>query len=123
MNCIDKVLTEKEIDDLVKDIMSIPVKNKNNCVSTYGNINVDDLISNVKEFKKIPTFDNLLKENQKLKEQQKEFIEWLEKYIFEKDETRKLHEMYSLSEERLSSQYFVLQDVLSKYKEIIGGKE
>ena len=54
------------------------------------------------------------------KNQQKEFIEWLEIRIKDRDKVRKMHELYSLSEERLSSQYFILQDVLSKYKEIIG---
>lgn len=58
----------------------------------------------------------------KFKTQQKEFIEWLEAYIEDRDKVRKLHEVHSLSEERLSSQYFILQHVLSKYKEIIGGK-
>ena len=61
-------------------------------------------------------------ENQKLKEMQREFIDWLEIRIKDRDKVRKMYELYSLSEERLSSQYFVLQDVLLKYKEIIGGK-
>lgn len=65
------ILTDEEIDNLVDEIMNIPSEKNNNCVSTYGSINVDDLISNVKEFKKIPSFDNLLKENQQLKEQLK----------------------------------------------------
>lgn len=55
--------------------------------------------------------------------QQKEFIEWLEIRIKDRDKVRKMHEPYSLSEERLSSQYFILQDVLSKYKKIIGVKD
>lgn len=54
------------------------------------------------------------------KNQQKEFIEWLEIRIKDRDKVRKMHELYSLSEEILSSQYFILQDVLSKYKKIIG---
>ena len=66
-------------------------------------------------------------ENQnKIKEykiQQREFIDWLEIRIKDRDKVRKMYELYSLSEERLSSQYFVLQDVLLKYKEIIGDKE
>ena len=60
--------------------------------------------------------------NQELKKQQREFIDWLEIRIKDRDKVRKMYELYSLSEERLSSQYFVLQDVLLKYKEIIGGK-
>lgn len=55
-----------------------------------------------------------------MENQQKEFIEWLEIRIKDRDKVRKMHELYSLSEERLSSQYFILQDVLSKYKEIVG---
>ena len=69
------------------------------------------------------TGELLYEENTKLINQQKEFIEWLEIRIKDRDKVRKMHELYSLSEERLSSQYFVLQDVLSKYKEIIGVKD
>ena len=71
MNCIDKVLTDEEIDNLVNEIMNIPIEKNNNCLSTYGSVNVDELISVVKEMQKIPTYDNLLKENEKLKKQLK----------------------------------------------------
>ena len=78
MICIDKVLSEKEIDNLVKEIMSIPVeKNNNNCLSSYGSINVDDLIETVKELKKVPTYNELLKENQELKKQLEEWEQYL----------------------------------------------
>ena len=77
-----------------------------------------------KKYEKVGTLTGelLYEENTKLINQQKEFIEWLEIRIKDRDKVRKMHELYSLSEERLSSQYFILQDVLSKYKEIIGGK-
>lgn len=101
------ILTDEEIDNLVDEIMNIPSEKNNNCVSTYGSINVDDLISNVKEFKKIPTFDNLLKENQKLKEQQKEFINYLKSM---------------LSSEKDNFSVARVKDVLEKYKEIVGDK-
>ena len=77
MNCIDKVLTDEEIDNLVNEIMNIPIEKNNNCLSTYGSVNVDELISVVKEMQKIPTYDNLLKENQKLKEAINKAIEEL----------------------------------------------
>lgn len=81
-----------------------------------------------------PFVKDLIKENRKLDKEnnklvaklnknkilQNEFKEWLEIYIEDRDKTRKLHKEYSLSEEKLSSQYFILQQVLSKYKEIIG---
>lgn len=71
----------------------------------------------------IPDAEEVYKRYYAMKTQQKEFIEWLEAYIEDRDKVRKLHEEYSLSEERLSSQYFILQQVLSKYKEIVGYKE
>ena len=55
--------------------------------------------------------------------QQKKFIKYLENYIKDRNETRQMHEMYSKSEERLSSQYFILQEILQKYKEIVNGTE
>ena len=63
--------------------------------------------------------DYLEEENKKYKNQQKEFIDYLENYIKDRNKARKLHETYSESENRLSSQYFILQEILSKYKEII----
>ena len=75
--------------------------------------------------------ERIVKENQELKKQlsnshqiktkQKEFIEYLNKYIKERRRLSKLHKEYSLSEERLSAQCHVLENVLLKYKEIIGG--
>lgn len=96
--------------------------------------NVFDLIRENQELKKqldeLQTlYNNMFKchcnrvQVETLLSQQKEFIEWLEIRIKDRDKVRKMHELYSLSEERLSSQYFILQDVLSKYKEIIGVKD
>ena len=53
----------------------------------------------------------LQKENQELKKQQKEFIEWLEKMI--KDLSK--NEEYEIAT--------TYEYILSKYKEIIGGKD
>ena len=70
------ILTDEEIDNLVDEIMNIPAEKNNNCLSSYGSINVDDLIDSIKELRKVPTYDELLRENEKLKEQlqQKEDI-------------------------------------------------
>ena len=70
------ILTDEEINNLVDEIMNIPVEKNNNCLSSYGSINVDDLIDSIKELRKVPTYDELLRENQQLKEQlqQKEDI-------------------------------------------------
>ena len=66
-----EILTDEEIDNLVDEIMNIPVEKNNNCLSSYGSINVDDLIDSIKELRKVPTYDELLRENEKLKEQLK----------------------------------------------------
>lgn len=83
MNCIDKVLTDEEIDNLVNEIMNIPIEKNNNCLSTYGSVNVDELISVVKEMQKIPTYDNLLKENKKLHIENQRLKEAINKAIDE----------------------------------------
>lgn len=78
------ILTDEEIDNLVDEIMNIPVEKNNNCLSSYGRINVDDLIDSIKELRKVPTYDELLRENKQLKEQlqQKEdIINKARKYI------------------------------------------
>lgn len=78
------ILTDEEIDNLVDEIMNIPVEKNNNCLSSYGSINVDDLIDSIKELRKVPTYDELLRENKQLKEQlqQKEdIINKARKYI------------------------------------------
>lgn len=62
------ILTDEEIDNLVDEIMNIPVEKNNNCLSSYGSINVDDLIDSIKELRKVPTYDELLRENKQLKE-------------------------------------------------------
>lgn len=64
-----------------------------------------------------------LSNSHQIKAQQKEFIEYLNKYIKERRRLSKLHKEYSLSEERLSAQCHVLENVLLKYKEIIGVKD
>ena len=86
------ILTDEEINNLVDEIMNIPVEKNNNCLSSYGSINVDDLIDSIKELRKVPTYDELLRENKKLKQQlqQKEDIinkakEFAKGHIFQFD--------------------------------------
>lgn len=113
MICIDKVLSEKEIDDLVKEIMSIPVeKNNNNCLSSYGSINVDDLIETVKELKKVPTYNELLKENQRLKEE-------LNKYTDPEDLTL----MFMYCDEKAKDKIKCLEQENQQLKEHLHQKE
>lgn len=114
------------VKELLEKLKKCNFKN-NRCDYLLEHSEIDYLLEYVEELQQ----ENLEldKENNKLvaklnknKILQNEFKEWLEIYIEDRDKTRKLHKEYSLSEEKLSSQYFILQQVLSKYKEIIGDK-
>ena len=61
-------MTEKEIDDLVKEIMNCPRVESNQQVSTIYGFDVDTLINTLRDFKRLPTYDEVLKQNQKHKE-------------------------------------------------------
>ena len=114
MNCIDKVLTDEEIDNLVNEIMNIPIEKNNNCLSTYGSVNVDELISVVKEMQKIPTYDNLLKENQKLKKEKQELIKFLKK-----EKERLKRECSPIYENSLGKTILVNEDVYYEVNKIL----
>lgn len=60
-------MTEKEIDDLVKEIMDLPRVESNHPVSTIYGFDVDTLINTLRDFKRLPTYDEVLKQNQKYK--------------------------------------------------------
>lgn len=71
--------------------------------------------------------ENLKLENQELKNQQKEFIDWLEKMINNLDND--INKINGLSEnskrekERVTIKYNILIQIIKKYKEIIGVKD
>lgn len=101
-------------EELLKEVMELPMVETINPISTMSGINVDDLMSAIDRLNKIPDHNDLLKENKELKKQledmtlcrdiasghreevqdreaillnqQKEFIEYLE------DEINKLKE-------------------------------
>lgn len=64
----DEMPTEDEILKLINDINTLPKEENDNCLSAYGSIDVNDLINVIKDFKKVPTYDELLKEHKQLKE-------------------------------------------------------
>ena len=70
-------MTEKEIDDLVKEIMNFPKVESNNPVSTMYGFDVDTLINTLRDFKRLPTYDEVLKQNQKYKEVIDKAIEYI----------------------------------------------
>lgn len=66
-------------EEFLKAIENVPKTDSINTISAYNSINVEDLANAVDRFKKIPTYDELLKENQELKKQVEEYQQELEK--------------------------------------------
>lgn len=66
-------------EELLKAIMELPKVTVNNPISAMNGINVDDLMNAIDRLNKVPTYDELLKENKK----QKEAIDKAIKYINE----------------------------------------
>lgn len=58
----------------------------NKAVSTYGSIDIDELSKVIEDFKKVPTLDELIKENNKLQskiDQQDQIIREAREYVKE----------------------------------------
>lgn len=69
------------------------------------------------EFLSIETAQKLAKA-ERIEKNWNELKKWLEEVIKDIDKARKLHEDYSLSEERLSSKYFAYSNTLMKLQEL-----
>lgn len=55
-------------EEIIKSIMELPKIKTNNPISAMNGINVDDLMSAIDRLDKVPTYQDLLKENKKYKE-------------------------------------------------------
>ena len=66
-------------EEFLKATENVPKTDSINSISSYNSINVEDLANAVDRFKKVPTYDELLKENQKYKEVIDKAIEYIEK--------------------------------------------
>ena len=65
--------------EILKAIMELPKGETNNSISTMNSINVNDLMSAIDRLGKVPTYDELLKENKKQKEVINMFLEKVDK--------------------------------------------
>ena len=59
----------KEFDELINALPKVKI---NEPISSMNSINIEDLRNAVERLKKIPTYQDLLKENQELKKQLEE---------------------------------------------------
>ena len=96
-------MTFKDLENWQKELV---IKNLKDGENIYIEYTKDDIIAGLK------------KENQELKNQQKEFIEWLEENIYEIKYTYSQENGHYFKMDDILKTY---QEVLSKYKEIIGG--
>ena len=74
-------------EEFLKAIENIPKIDSINSISAYNSINVEDLANAVDRFKKVPTYDELLKENQKYKEVIDKAIKFIEDNYYSKNTT------------------------------------
>lgn len=102
-------LLDKENEDLLKENKKIK-EQLENCYC-----NRTDCSSRIKDSKK---YDSLV---QKVEKQQKEFIEWIDNLINNANKVLADPKEDEETKSYLLSRKFVLEHVLSKYKEIIGG--
>ena len=125
----------KEFDELINALPKVKIDEP---ISSMNSINIEDLRNAVERLKKIPTYQDLLKENQELKkqlEENKDKINWYENFEINKtiDKLRIKHNNQQkefinylksmLENEKDNFSVARVKDVLLKYKKIIGGKE
>lgn len=55
-------------EKILESIMELPKAKTNNPISAMNSISVEDLMEAVDRFDKVPTYDELLKENKKFKQ-------------------------------------------------------
>ena len=93
-------------EEVLKAIMELPKVKTNNPISSYGSVNVDDLMDAFDRFDKVPTYDELLRENKK----QKEVIDKAIEYILECSINEKGHINVSLSSEEVGKLLDILEE-------------
>ena len=117
----------KEFDELINALPKVKIDEP---ISSMNSINIEDLRNAVERLKKIPTYQDLLKENQELKKQLKELEEQSSNAINkqvargivlinqQKEFINYLKSM--LENEKDNFSVARVKDVLLKYKKIIG---
>lgn len=91
-------------EELLKAIMELPNIETDNPISTMTSINVDDLMSAVDRFDKVPTYDELLKENKILKENAENNDKVVDKVNWENMLLKKENEQLQQENQELNKQ-------------------
>lgn len=99
-------------EEFLKAIENVPKTDSINSISSYNSINVEDLANAVDRFKKVPTYDELLKENQILKE----------KYERIYNENCILREKHNINDIGLLDENYKLKQIIDKAIEYLEQK-
>ena len=91
-------------EEFLKAIENVPKTDSINSISSYNSINIEDLANAVNRLKKVPTYDELLKENQKLKENYERIY----------NENCILREKHNISDIDLLDENYRLKQVIDK---------
>ena len=104
-------------EEFLKAIMEHSKTETINPISTINSIDVDDLMSAIDRLNKVPTYDELLKENKK----QKEIINKIEEKIKENIENAK----YEITRLTITDReyYKYMDDMLNDLLQILKDKE
>ena len=97
---ISKMIASGEIP---KEIMELPKIEINNPISAMNSISVDDLMSAIDRFDKVPTYDELLKENQQLKEELKALRKGLNKVVSKRKKWKYRYDKEKMKNRRAKS--------------------
>ena len=122
----------KEFDELINALPKVKIDEP---ISSMNSINIEDLRNAVERLKKIPTYQDLLKENQELKKQLEEERKKVSEYSYKLSNFRceetyetQQKEFIEYLENMLDNENDIfsvvrVKDVLLKYKKIIGVKD
>ena len=90
-------------EEVLKAIMELPKIEINNPISAMNSISVDDLMSAIDRFDKVPTYDELLKENQQLKEELKALRKGLNKVVSKRKKWKYRYDKEKMKNRRAKS--------------------
>lgn len=102
------------IEEFDKTMENIPKIQTNNPISSMNSINVDELRKTAEIFKRIPTFDDLQKENNKLLKEKQELIEFLKE-----EQDRLARECSPIYEDSLGRTRLVSEDIYNEVSKIL----
>ena len=98
-------------EEFLKAIENVPKIDSINTISAYNSINIEDLANAVDRFKKIPTYDELLKENKELKEVINKAIEYIKERFYFNEETGEYSLLHTFDKDNIKELLDILKEM------------